>query len=87
MTVEEKLKHCESSMKKLELVKKLIERNRELCLTKKISFPFCIIEPKDKYGSTFNVKMQNDQRKLMIASSMKMKLHGDLETLSEFNLS
>ena len=67
---------------KLEDFKNLIERNKKNKPLKCLSFPFLIIEPSCLEGTSINLMMQSNFRKLCINSNNEMNLHGDLEIIS-----
>lgn len=67
---------------KLEDFKALIKRNKLGSQNKCLNFPFLIIEPSCLEGTTINLMMQSNFKKLCINSNNEMNLHGDLEIIS-----
>lgn len=67
---------------KLEDFKSLIERNKREGVGKCLSFPFLIVEPSCLEGTSINLMMQSNFKKLCINSNNEMNLHGDLEIIS-----
>lgn len=80
--LEEKIRIYNCEQNKLRDLKNLIERNKKSQSEKCLSFPFLIIEPSSRQGTTLDLKMQSNFQKLCINSNHEMKLHGDMEVIS-----